>query len=693
MPAEPVAIAPETRAAIDRRALVRRHNPTLHRPEPGSPLTVGNGEFAFTADVTGLQSLDDAGAPVPLCTQAQWGWHRSPRPPAVGAAALRLQAYEVEGRSVALPTDPSGQEPLWGWLRENPHRLHLGRLGFWDGSEGGDLRATELEGVRQTLDVWSGSLQSHWRWRGEPVAVRTAVHPGQDVLAVRVRSPLLADGRLQVRLAFPYGSPAMRAADWTGPERHRTGVRRVPWGGALIARRLDEDGYHAAIAWSPGAVWRADGPHEFLLAAAPGARELDVVCAFSPQPHGAAPPAASQVEAAAAAHWERFWLDGAAVELAASRDPRALELERRVVLSQYQTAVHCAGSLPPQETGLVCNSWYGKFHLEMHWWHASHFPLWGRAALLQRSLGWYQAILPAARAAAAAVGCGGARWPKMTGPEGTESPSPVGPLLIWQQPHPIAYAELCYRAAPSRATLRRYGELVHETAAFLASYPRRDRRGRLVLGPPVIPAQENHPPRTTWNPTFELAYWRHALGIAQRWRQRQGLPREPQWDHVRAHLSALPVAEGVYLAHENCPETFSQRARDHPAMLGALGVLPGCGVDRATMARTLERVLAEWQWEHTWGWDYGLAAMTAARLGAPARAVDALLLPSPKNTYARNGHNWQRPNLPVYLPGNGAVLIAVALMAGGWRGSRGPAPGFPADGTWTVRAEGLRPWL
>lgn len=86
MPAEPVAMAPETRAAIDRRALVRRHNPTLHRPEPGSPLTVGNGEFAFTADVTGLQSLDDAGAPVPLCTQAQWGWHRSPRPPAVGAA-------------------------------------------------------------------------------------------------------------------------------------------------------------------------------------------------------------------------------------------------------------------------------------------------------------------------------------------------------------------------------------------------------------------------------------------------------------------------------------------------------------------------------------------------------------------------------------------------------------------------------
>ena len=52
------------------------------------------------------------------------------------------------------------------------------------------------------------------------------------------------------------------------------------------------------------------------------------------------------------------------------------------------------GSLPPQETGLTCNSWYGKFHLEMHWWHAVHFALWDRLPLLERSLGYYDDILP-----------------------------------------------------------------------------------------------------------------------------------------------------------------------------------------------------------------------------------------------------------------------------------------------------------
>jgi hypothetical protein len=81
--------------------------------------------------------------------------------------------------------------------------------------------------------------------------------------------------------------------------------------------------------------------------------------------------------------------------------------------------------------------------------------------------------------------------------------------------------------------------------------------------------------------------------------------------------------------------------------------------------------------------------MTAARLGETRTAIDGLLMTAEKNRYLRNGHNWQRPNLPCYLPGNGGLLYAVAMMTGGWRGSRGRAPGFPDDGSWTVRSEGL----
>src|SRR6185295_8371059 len=101
-----------------------------------------------------------------------------------------------------------------------------------------------------------------------------------------------------------------------------------------------------------------------------------------------------------------------------------------------------------------------------------------------KSLGWYEAILPAARALAQSQGYAGARWPKMVGPEGRDSPSPIGPLLIWQQPHPIFYAWLCYLTRRDSATLRRYSDIVFESAAFMSSYAHLDNRsGRYVLGP------------------------------------------------------------------------------------------------------------------------------------------------------------------------------------------------------------------
>jgi hypothetical protein len=127
-------------------------------------------------------------------------------------------------------------------------------------------------------------------------------------------------------------------------------------------------------------------------------------------------------------------------------------------------------------------------------------------------------------------------------------------------------------------------------------------------------------------------------------------------------------------------------------VLGALGMLPGPGVDPPAMRRTLDWIWQHWSWPDTWGWDYPLVAMSAARLGQPGRAVDALLFDVPKNAHRANGHNHQRPGLTIYLPGNGGLLAAVAMMAAGWDGAPTThAPGFPADGRWLVRWEGLRP--
>ena len=685
----------ETGGRIDRHALVTRHNVTLTSPDPLTPLTVGNGQFAFSADVTGLQTFAEYHERgTPLCTQSQWGWHTCP-PAADYRMADALEDYDVAGRKVpyasgAVPS--GGYSPAAEWLRANPHRLHLGRIALrLTKSDGSEAKIEDLTETSQTLDLWSGLLASEFKIAGQHVKVLTVCHPTRDILAVRIESRLVEQGRLRVSLAFPYGNPDWRnAADWDQADRHTTQAQ-ITGSQAALTRTLDANRYHVRVIGSGQMRIHHTSQHVYEMDSHDG-NAMEIVFAFSATEMIEPLPDFDAVRAAAAAHWERFWQGGGAIDFSQCTDPRAKELERRVVLSQYLMAVNCSGDLPPQETGLVYNSWFGKFHLEMHWWHGVHFALWDRLPLLERSLSWYESILPAARATAKLQGYEGVRWPKMVSPDGRDSPSSVGVFLIWQQPHPIYYAELCWRARSDRETLERYRDIVFATAKFMASYPVWDEAGeRYVLGPALIPAQESYGRwrRTVLNPTFELAYWHWALETAQKWRQRLGLERDAGWDRVIRHLSQPTVRDGVYMGIETEPYTI---LRDHPSMLCALGVLPQTPlIDPEVMRRTLDHVMTEWDWPSTWGWDYPVMAMTAARLGEPEKAIDALFVDAEKNRYLANGHNYQSATLPVYLPGNGGLLAAVAMMAAGWDGCPDrPSPGFPDDGTWRVRWEGLR---
>ena len=679
--------------AVDRRARLARHAPVARTFTSFSALSVGNGGFAFTADATGLQTFPEEYRELPLATQAEWGWHSFPSATAWQLADASV-LFDADGRKV--PYASAQNTPAGTWLRENPHRLSLARIGFvLTRRDGSAVRAADLTDVHQRLDLWTGTLESTFTLDGRRVRVATCVHPARDLIAVRVESTELDAAWLAIRVAFPYGGAIHTGdpSDWSHVDRHRTELTGRDGTSAVWHRTLDADGYWARAAWTDGATLRQAAPHEFIIAPAPGTAVLEYTISFSAQRDDVALPSVASTRAACAAHWEAFWRDGGTLDLSGSADPRAQELERRIVLSEYLTAIQCAGTMPPQETGETFNSWFGKPHLEMHWWHAAHFALWNRSALLARSLPWYERILPEARANARRQGYRGARWPKMVGPDGRDSPSGVGVFLIWQQPHPIYMAELLYRANPDRSVLERYRELVFASAEFMASYPSWDAAGRrYVLGPPLIPAQESHPPATTFNPTFELAYWAYGLETAQRWRQRLGLARDPDWERVLRALSAMPMRDGLYVNAESAPQTFSDKAqrRDHPTLLGAFGFVGSPRVDRAAMRRTLRRVMDSWEWADTWGWDYPLVAMTAARLGEPELAVDALMMDTAKNRYHMNGHNYQRAGLTIYLPGNGALLAAVAMMAAGWDGA--PArrtPGFPRR-AWTVRAERLR---
>jgi hypothetical protein len=685
---------------INRMAVVSRHNVVVRKIDSLSSLSVGNGAFAFTVDATGLQSFPESYQKgVPLGTLSQWGWD-SFKDTVGYNLAESLKEYNQQGRKVSYAVEwkePKRKKDVTLWFRQNVHRVELGNLGLEITKKNGNLaQAKDIQNIHQVLNLWTGEIKSDFTVEGTPVEVLTVCHQDKDIVSASVKSELIKQGRLKIRLRFPYPT-----ADWTDvgdnwkdPERHKTVITSSGEDHATISHQLDSALYYTSLAWSKGAISKKEA-HYFIVSPDKATSTFELSCEFSEQQDANVVPAFGNVKENSASQWKAFWSRGGAVDFAGSTDPRANELERRIILSEYLTKIQSAGDFPPQETGLTYNSWFGKPHLEMHWWHAAHFPLWGRPDLLERSMTYYDKIEDRAKGIATRQGYEGVRWPKMTDNKGNESPSSVGAMLIWQQPHFITFAELTYRDHPNKETLDKYSKLVFETADFMASYATYDPiKDRYVLGKGLIPAQERYKAEDTYNPTYELAYWNWALKTAQTWRERMGLPRNAKWDKVVAKLSVLPEQKGLYLAAESATDSYTnpRYTTDHPSVLGTFGMLPASSMlDKAVMKRTFNYIWKNWTWPDTWGWDFPMTAMTATRLGMPDKAIDALFMNVKTNTYLANGHNYQDGRLRIYLPGNGGLLTAVALMCAGWDGNTVKNPGFPKNGKWKVKWEGLKP--
>lgn len=680
---------------INRQAVVERHSPSTTHLNPQSPFTLGNGQFAFTADITGLQSLPeryfDQG--IPLETKANWAWHTRATPHHYVLDDAN-EIYDAYHRSVAFPTNM--QTAAGQWLRQNPHDLPLARFGLL--LDGKPIEPDNLQKIDQTLNIWQGQLTSRYRLSGEEVSVNTLVDSESDTLAVRIQSSLLSQQRLQVAVKFPRGydlsvknTPNIL---WNEGDKHQSTVINRQAQSVLIQRQVDTAVHFVRLGWEGKVAFDKNNEHSFRLTSTQPTLTFSAHFSQTNTDSGS-PPAFNQLQSRTAQAWIQFWQHGAAIDFAGSTHPQANELERRIILSRYLLAAQSRAVIPSQETGLTSSSWYGKHHSEMTWWHSAHWALWGNPQELQKVLDWYKNQLSSAQSLAKKRGLKGARWAKMVGPDNRESPG-GNPLIIWNQPQVIHLAELLYRHTEDSSLLEGYQTLVEDTADAMASMLTWDATTQTYnLEPPIWIAQEIYPPRLTRNPTFELAYWREGLTLAQRWRQRLQQPPREDWQQKIDALAPLPIKNGKYVAIESIPDTFDQKAsrKDHPSMLAAYGLLVDPTVDKKIMLNTLQAVLNSWDWqEKIWGWDYPMIAMTATRLQKPAIATDILLADLTHNQYLPNGHCPQAgANLPVYLPANGALLAAVAMMVAGWHNNPEELPGFPRDAGWTIKTEGFKP--
>jgi len=687
-------------AKIDRHALVTRNNVTIEGFDSLASLSVGNGNFAFTTDLTGLQTFySEYENGVPLGTQSNWGWHTNPNTENYQWSET-LKYWDVQGREVPyrhqIKDDPR-KNAACNYFRENPQRLHLGMIGLkLTKSDGTPAAIDDIKNARHELDMWTGKMTSHFEFEGEPVTVETYCNQDQDEISARIESPLIAKGQLAIQWKFPAAVAENTHAgyDFNSPEKHQSVLEENNGNQAKIHRQLDADSYEVALNWTGDAKLAEAEVHTFVLQPTSG-ESLEVNCLFAPEVGNKTLADFSATKANNEEKWPAFWQSGGAVDFSACTDSRAKELERRTVLSQYLIQIQSSGSLPPAETGLTYNSWYGKFHLEMHWWHIAHFAQWNRPQYMLEQLDYYNKIYDKSLQTAQDQGYKGVRWPKMIGPDGENSPSSVGSYLIWQQPHIIWFAEQMFRANPTQETIEKYKKLVFATAEFMADFPVwSEEQQQYNLEPPLIPAQEHWPRESTENPPFELAYWHWALTVANEWKERAGETEDAKWEDVRLKLAKPDQADGVYLGIQGATDSYTnmELMEDHPVVLGAYGILPAWDkIDPEVMRKTMHVIAERWDWPSTWGWDYPMAAMSAIRLSEPELALEFLLKDVQKNTYLKNGHNYQSERLRIYLPGNGGFLTTIAMMCAGWEGCTEKNPGFPKDGKWDVKWEDLSP--
>jgi len=677
---------------IDRKQLLNRHNPRLNAVQIDSPLSVGNGGFAFTADITGMQSLYDLYAEndVPLCTMSEWGWHVDPEGGAYTLSDLPLTEYDYADRKVHYAVDKKpGSEHIYAWLRHNAHKFNLGRISL--NVENEEIQPENISEIKQILHLHEGKLESRFCVNGKAFEVVTICCGESDTVGFSVKGDLSTS----VVISFPYGHHGMSGSDWKKEDRHSSILscdpKRNSW---LIRRNMDNADYSVCVLTDNCNVipFPSDQKKHFFRILPNNGKDFSFSVSFTSSQKLSVSHDFSDCLNSSKALWENFWTNCGIIDFSKAKDKRAHELERRMVLSLYLSRIQGCGYLPPAETGLTLNSWYGRFHLEMHTWHSLYLPLFNNADLLKKSLSWYKKILPQARKNATKNGYTGARWPKMVDPGGIDCPSPIATLLIWQQPHILYMLELIYRQSEDSALLADYWEVVKESVDFICDflyYCEADGKYHIVA--PIIPAQEEHDPRVVKNPCFELEYFHFGIDLGLKWAKRLDNIRPPdKWTAVYADIAESPLKDGLYLSHENCPDTFENFNRDHPSMLGSCGFIPGKRIDKDAMLATLKKVIDCWDFETMWGWDFAMLAMTATRLGLPDLAIDLLLMDTPKNAYMISGNNFQktRTDLPLYLPGNGSLLLALSLMTAGYENSE-PMPGIPKNGMWDIAFENI----
>jgi len=132
-------------------------------------------------------------------------WHAFPNPENFQLREV-MRPYDAHGRTVLYaetPNQPERARRAVTWLRENPERIHLARIGLqFADRDGRPVDMADLSDIRQELDLWSGLISSEFRVGDSLVRVQTVCHPSATCSPFESLRPCFGNENSPLRSLF-----------------------------------------------------------------------------------------------------------------------------------------------------------------------------------------------------------------------------------------------------------------------------------------------------------------------------------------------------------------------------------------------------------------------------------------------------------------------------------------------------------
>lgn len=583
-----------------------KYNLKFNHIDSKNPVTIGNGDFAITLDQTGTQSIYETYKDIPLSTMSNKNWFYKDK--------KNIKPSYVDGKAYMLFN--LDNDPNYQTNRQYPFKYSFMQILLYDNDKLIDIN--NIKDVKQELDLYKGIVTSSFNYKEKINKTISFIYQDHDEFNFKLQSD-----NLNLALKFNY------------PSYTKNGYRLDILPNVLVKedriKLLYDDKNSLSFKLKSSSKYQIventlifdDNNVSFSLA-------LD--------------------EIKEGKLLDEFWKCDNGIIIDNE------ELVKKMVLSKYLLHVNSTGIYPPQESGLTYNCWNSKFHLEMHLIHS----LWNiynnHVGDLVKSFDYYLSIMPSSLKRASLNGYKGLRFPKMTGPDGEDSPSNIGPLLIWQAPHILFMLQEIYYLYNKENIIKKYEPLISGTIDFMISFlTLKDSKYQML--DPLLEACESIPLDRCQNPSFELEYWRYTL-------ERQPkidtvLYGHQRYDYLDITSKIITPKEddGIYLKTYGVIDKYDLY-KDHPTEGFLMSFFKSKIVDKEKMVKTIDYILKNMDLSSYWGWDFPFLGLSLLNCGEIEKSIEVTQLNTINNQYLYNGYNTSpRDDLKAYLPGNGAFLI------------------------------------